>query len=136
MVADCAPRGSQGLVRCTTRLGGPVLTRWGGAGLRSAVDRSLNEEVRSNRGPSLRNRRRREHGSTHGGCAVTPVREPWPAASGACGYGVLARFLRNGEHQEADKLTARLLEVVAASWRAPKRVDDGDGDWRERKARG
>jgi len=47
---------------------------------------------------------------------------------GACGYGVLAWFLRNGEHQEADKLTARLLEVVVASWRAPKRVIDGGGN--------
>ena len=51
-------------------------------------------------------------------------------------YGVLAHGTATGRHRKRWELTARLLEVVAASWRAPKRVDDGDGDWRERKARG
>ena len=46
----------------------------------------------------------------------------------ACGYGVLGRHLRNGEHQEAEKLTMMRLEVVAASGRASKRVVDGGRD--------
>ena len=97
------------------------------------VDGSLNEEVRSNRGPSSRNRRRREHGSTHGGCAVTPARAPWPAASGACGYGVLARFLRNGEHREVEKLTARSSGGErSVQGGLEGAVDDGGDGWRER----
>ena len=38
-----------------------------------------------------------------------------PSMAGGDCAGILGRHLRNGEHQEADKLTARLLEVVAAS---------------------
>ena len=51
-----------------------------------------------------------------------------PSMAGGDCAGILGRHLRNGEHQEAEKLTARLLEVVAASGRAPKRVVDGGGN--------
>ena len=54
----------------------------------------------------------------------------------ACGYGVLGRHLRNGEHQEAEKLTVMRLEVVAASRRAPKRVVDGGRDLEREVTRG
>ena len=54
----------------------------------------------------------------------------------SCRYGVLSRHLRNKEHGEAEKLTASLTVVVAASGRPPKRVVDGNGSWRERKTHG
>ena len=54
----------------------------------------------------------------------------------SCGYGVLGRHLRNGEHQEAKKLTVMCLEVVAASGRAPKRVVDGGRDLEREGGRG
>ena len=94
----------------------------------ATVDRLHTELVWPNRGPSLRNRRRREHGSTHGGGVVLQVRTPWPAASGACGYGVLGRHLRNGEHGEVGNLTARSTVVVAASRRPPKGLVNGGRD--------
>ena len=54
----------------------------------------------------------------------------------SCGYGVLGRHLRNGEHQEAEKLTVVRLEVVAASGRAPKQVVDGGHDLEREGGRG
>ena len=51
----------------------------------------------------------------------------------SCGYGVLGRHLRNGEHQEAEKLTVMRLEVVAASGRALKWVIDGGRDLEREK---
>ena len=44
--------------------------------------------------------------------------------------------MRNGEHQEADKLTARLLEVVAPSGRASRGSFVVVGGWREREGAG
>ena len=45
--------------------------------------------------------------------------------------------MMNGEHREAEKLTAGSTVVVAASGRAPKRVIDGGRDLeREREGTG
>ena len=53
----------------------------------------------------------------------------------SCGYGVLGRHLRNGEHGEAKKLTASPTVVVMASGRAPKRVVDGGHELERERAR-
>ena len=75
-----------------------------------------------------REKLRQRHGITGEGTMV--------GGDCACGYGVLGRHLRNGEHQEAKKLTVMCLEVVAASGRAPKRVVDGGRDLEREGGRG
>ena len=59
-----------------------------------------------------------------------------PSMAGGDCAGVLGHHLRNGEHQEAEKLTVMRLEVVAASRRAPKRVVDGGRDLEREGGRG
>ena len=65
-----------------------------------------------------------------------PTAAPWPAATGASGYDILGRHLRNGEHGEVEKLTTNREEEVCGVWKASEgRVDDGGDGWREGEVR-
>ena len=66
-------------------------------------------------------------------CSSSPARTPWPAATGACGCGVLGRQLQKWGHREVDKLTTIWMKRSVASRRAPKQVIDGGRDYRERE---
>jgi len=76
------------------------------------------------------------NGRNSGGGTASPTRAPWPAASRACGCGVLVYEAAKGRHGKTEELTVSSMEAFAASGRAPKRVVDGGHDWREKRRAG
>jgi len=56
--------------------------------------------------------------------------------AGACWYDALGHYLRNGEHEKMENLTARSKEGSTTSGKAPKGWVIDDGVWRERKGCG